>query len=38
MEPIKSTTATRFSDELLAILRADKFRDPFFDAVRAAFA
>jgi pyrroloquinoline-quinone synthase len=35
MESIKSTTAIRFSDELLAILRADKFRDPFFDAVRA---
>ena len=35
MEPIKSTMATRFTDELLAILRASQFRDPFFDAVSA---
>lgn len=35
MEPLQSTTDARYTDELLAILRADKFRDPFFDAVRA---
>lgn len=34
MEPIKSTES-RFADELLAILRAESFRDPFFDSVRA---
>lgn len=34
MKSIQSTES-RFADELLAILRADKFRDPFFDAVRA---
>jgi len=33
MAPLQSTES-RFADELLTILREDKFRDPFFDAVR----
>jgi pyrroloquinoline-quinone synthase len=35
MESIKSPTETRFTDELLTILREAQFRDPFFEAVRA---